>query len=439
MLRDETLTPVQRQNLEIIMRSGEHLLGIINEVLELTKVETGHAELVKEPFDLHSLLNDIEDMFRLRVREKGLTLSFECAPDVPRYIYADRGKLRQVLINLLGNAVKFTQEGQIGLRVKSIPDITVACGHCQLQWEVFDTGIGIAEQDLTRIFEAFVQTDAGYFTLGGTGLGLTISQKFVTMMGGQIKVTSQVGRGSRFWFEIQVELPELAEIERTLSEVRRQVVALRAGQPTYRLLVTEDIRESREMLTQLLNEWGFETRSAENGAEAVQVWEEWQPHLIWMDMRMPVMDGLEATRKIRTAEKDDHNTIIIALTSSAFQEDHIRVLEKGCDDFLGKPFRQLDIAEMLIKHLGVQFEYKEVKEPPAKISERPDTLDLTTLPAEWRSELHQAAIKADGLMIAALAEQIRSQRPDLTTVLTKLANNFDYDAILIALDQVPDK
>ncbi|GEM_PF-606223 len=441
MLRDETLSAAQRQNLEIIMRSGEHLLGIINEVLELTKVEAGYVELVKEPFDLYSLLNDIEDMFRLRVREKGLMLTVECAPDVPQYIYADRGKLRQVLINLLGNAVKFTQEGQIRLCVKNIPDIAVPCGRCKLQWEVLDTGIGIAEQDLTRIFEAFVQTDAGYFTSGGTGLGLTISQKFVTLMGGEIKVTSQVGRGSRFWFEVQVELPEIAEIERTLSEVHRQVAALRAGQPAYRLLVAEDIRESREMLTQLLNEWGFETRSVENGAEAVQVWEEWQPHLIWMDLRMPVMDGLEATSKIRAAEKDGHKTIIIALTASAFQEDHIRVLERGCDDFLGKPFCQQDIAEMLVKHLGVQFEYQEVKEPPATISRKADALDLdlTTLPAGWRSELRQAAVRADGLTIRTLAEQIRPQRSELTAALTELADNFDYGAILSALDRASDK
>ncbi len=438
MLRDEALNPTQRRNLEIIMRSGEHLLGIINEVLELTKVESGHTELVKETFDLYHLLRDMEDMFQLRSREKGLALIFECTPDVPQYIHTDRGKLRQVLINLLGNAVKFTHEGQVGLHVKSIPDATVPCGHCRLRWEVFDTGIGIAEQDLKRIFEAFVQTEAGYLTSGGTGLGLVISQKFVSMMGGEIKVTSQIGRGSRFWFEIQVELPELAEIEQHSSKVRRQVVALAAGQPTYRLLVAEDIREGREMLTQLLADWGFEARSVEDGAEAVRVWQEWQPHLIWMDLRMPVMDGLEATEKIRAAEKEDHSTIIVALTASAFQEDHMRVLAKGCDDFLGKPFCQLDIAEMLIKHLGVQFEYEEMKESSAQIPERPDTLDLTTLPAGWRSELRQAAIKADGLTIAALAEQIRSQRPDLTAALAELAYNFDYGAILVALDQAHD-
>jgi signal transduction histidine kinase/DNA-binding response OmpR family regulator len=435
MARDPALKLTQRQNLEIINRSGEHLLAIINDVLELSKIESGRFTLVVETFDLHRLLSDIESMFRIRADQKGLALTFDCAPDVPQYVRADEGKLRQVLINLLGNAAKLTPEGRIGLRIRSAPTASSASssGGCALQVDVFDTGIGIAPQDQERIFDAFVQTDAGYRTQEGSGLGLTISREFVRLMGGDITVTSEVNRGSTFRFDCPVELPAPSEIELLQAEIQRTVVGLAPGQPVYRLLVAEDIRESRELLAQILKEWGFEVRTADNGAEAFQIWAEWQPHLIWMDVRMPGMDGLEATQKIKAAAEADGepSTFIIALTASAFREDRARILASGCDDFMRKPFRQLDMAAMLVRHLGVQFIYQEVKEPlVASASEKSRLSDLAGQSAQWRAELRQAAIEADSQKIVALTDHLQPPNPALAAALVKLANNFDYDAIL---------
>jgi len=362
LLRDSTVTGGQRENLETINRSGNHLLALINDVLELSKIEAGRIELHPESFDLYDLLLGLEDMFRLRTEQQGLYLVFERSPDVPRYIRADQHKLRQVLINVLCNAVKFTEEGGVALRIANCEPGTEKSEIRNLKFETEDTGAGIAPEELDNVFDAFVQTTSGQQSHQGTGLGMPISRQFVRMMGGEITVRSEVGKGSVFTFGIPVGIEEAADVSTTCPQ--RQVIALEAGQPAFRILIVEDEENNRELLVRLLQPVGFDIREATNGQEAIDIWEAWRPHLIWMDRRIPVLDGYEATRRIRNDESgmmnDERNSLlssvphctIIALTASAFEEQRTEALESGCDDFVRKPLNEHEIFEKIRKYLG---------------------------------------------------------------------------------------
>ncbi|OAD22293.1 two-component hybrid sensor and regulator, partial [Candidatus Thiomargarita nelsonii] len=330
-----------RENIGIINRSGEHLLMLINQVLDLSKIEAGRITLNKQNFDFYRLLDDVEDMFQLRADDKHLQLLVDRSPDVPQYVQTDEVKLRQVLINLLNNAIKFTQEGGVSLRVSSEAGA--------LRFEIEDTGPGIAPDELDNLFEAFVQTAAGKLAEEGTGLGLAISRQFVQLMGGDMTVSSEVGKGTTFKFEIAIRVVKSSDIQS--QQTSRQVIALAPGQSRYRILIVDDKHSNRQLLLKLLGPLGFEVRDCCNGVEAIEIWEHWQPHLIWMDMRMPVMDGYEATQRIKATFKG-HATTIIALTASAFEEERAAVLSAGCDDFMRKPFKETDIFEMMHKHIG---------------------------------------------------------------------------------------
>ena len=329
MLRDQDLTPRQCQYLGTINRSGEHLLALINDILEMSKIEAGRTTLNPSTFDLPVLLNDLEMMFRVRTDEKKLSFSVETIGDVPRFIVTDINKLRQVFINVIGNAVKFTEEGGIALRVHA--DRDAAAGPC-LRVEVEDSGPGISPDDQDKLFRHFEQTKTGQQAGTGTGLGLAISREFVRLMGGDITLSSRVGKGSIF----AIHLP-LAEGEAQAVRARdnpRHVMGLRPGQAPCRVLIADDIEDNRQLLAQLLTPVGFEVRLAANGAEVVREFERWRPHLILMDFRMPVMDGHEAIRRIR-AMPGGEGTRIIAVTASAMDDNRQELMEVGADDFIG--------------------------------------------------------------------------------------------------------
>lgn len=440
MTHSPSLTPEQQANLAIIGRSGEHLLGLINDILELSKIEAGRITLQPQVFDLYQLLDGLEEMFRLRAADKGLALVFERAPEVPRWIKTDEGKLRQVLINLLSNAVKFTSVGGIILRV-SMPQIAEAGSpksFHSLHFEVQDTGPGIAPEEVPLVFEPFVQTESGRQSQQGTGLGLPISRKFVQLLGGELTLESKVGQGAIFRFDIATETVTAREVPR--SPRPNRVIGVEPGQPTYRLLVVEDQEASRLLLIKLLTPLGFEVREAENGAQAFALWQEWHPHLIWMDMRMPDMDGYEATRRIKAAPGGE-DTIIIALTATAFESDRSRILAEGCDDFVRKPFREAEIYDILAQHLGVRFIYDlaQAEEPTLPVhvggGHELNPAALAQSSPEWIARLKQATIDADRDLILALIDQIRPHDPVLAEGLVALANNFDHDQILSLIKQ----
>jgi CheY-like chemotaxis protein len=345
---------------------------------------------------------------------------------VPQYVRTDEGKLRQVLMNLLGNAVKFTEEGGVALRVAR------AIEEERLIFEVEDTGPGIAPQELEAVFEPFVQTTSGQRSLEGTGLGLSISRQFARLMGGDITASSELGEGSVFRFEVPVGLVEAAKVE--VVRPSRRVLGLEPGQAIYRLLIVDDRETTRQLLVKLLEPLGFEVREAVQGQEAIEMWERWEPHLIWMDMRMPVMDGYEATRRIKATAKGQA-TVIVALTASAFEEDRETILSAGCDDVVRKPFRQDEIFDMLAKHLQVRFVYEEGLAPSTEVqlAEAQEALTpaaLAALPPGWLAELRQATIKADLDLILALVDQIGEQNAAVAGELADLARDFQYKKIL---------
>jgi PAS domain S-box-containing protein len=496
LTRDSSLKPEQRESIEIINRSGEHLLALINDVLQMSKIEVGKVTLDQQSFDLYHLLDSLEVMFQLPAQQKGLQLIFDRAPALPQYIQTDESKLRQVLINLLGNAIKFTEQDRVILRVTRsqnsefrIQNGKLPPNSCLLlpssfflHFEVEDTGPGIAPEEIDTIFEAFTQTATGRKSQEGTGLGLPISRKFVQLMGGEITVNSTLGKGTIFKFDVEVSLSSAAENPRL--QPTRQVIALEAGQPNYRILVVDDVKESRLLLVKLLASVGFSVQEAVNGQEALDQWNAFQPHLIWMDMRMPVMNGYETTKQIRKAElrrindekssglksqlpllnHQTHNslhpgqhqgaaltsltlntsTVIIALTASAFEEERHLVLSAGCDDFVRKPYQESVIFEKMAQYLGVRYVYEEptplrTRQVAAQGGAEGGTLDSSfvlqpssfqVMPPEWVNQLYQAAGCVNDEEIFRLIEQIPPSHALLAKAIADSIKNFRYDRLI---------
>ncbi|MCC5632210.1 PAS domain S-box protein [Nostoc sphaeroides CHAB 2801] len=451
MERDTSLNPNQRESLATINRSGEHLLNLINDVLEMSKIEAGQIIFNPEDFDLYLLLQTLQEMFQVRAQTKQLFLRFEIAPNLPRYIQTDEGKLRQVLINLLGNAVKFTQTGGVTLRVSLgsreqggnssplPPAPRPSASSPSLHFEVEDTGRGIAPEEMNNLFQPFVQTTSGIQTKEGTGLGLTISRQFVRLLGGDIHLTSSIGQGSTFSFDIQVNLAAALKASPKLSKGR--VLKLAADQPSYRVLVVDDRKENRDLIVQLLGSIGFEIEAANNGQEAIAIWQTWQPHLIWMDMRMPVMNGYDATKEIRARERStnaNHRTVIIALTASAFEEQQASILAAGCDDLVRKPFREQVIFEKIAEYLQVRYICAEESSEDGTDSNLENIqfsiLDfrsaITVMPSQWVTELNQAAVEVDAERIFQLIEQIPQTHSAFAEKLANLVRRFCFDEII---------
>ncbi len=415
------------EKLNIIHRSGEHLLSLINDVLDLSKIEAGRYHLEEDDFALNHLLDDLEAMFRLRAETKGLDLVFELDHEVPTSIHADNVKLRQVLINLLGNAVKFTEQGSIRCQVSGND------ANDLLQFSISDTGPGIAADELATLFEAFTQTQTGRDSQQGTGLGLAISQQFVHLMGGELSVESEVGKGSTFTFSIPVRIAQSEVVEADTPD--RTAIELAPDQPIYRMLVVDDDEINRRLLVELLQPFGFELRETVNGAEAVQEFEKWKPHLIWMDMRMPVMDGYVATKEIKS-RKDGQAVPVIAVTASTYEEERSQVFAVGCDDFLRKPFREGQIFQILEKHLGVEFIYEDVETAPRELSGLGFEQEIL-LPADRRHNLLTALEYHDPHRIEASIRALESDYPDLAAHLRQLANEYAYEQIETLIDSFP--
>ena len=459
MNQDTNLLNEQKENLNIIHRSGDHLLTLINQVLDLSKVEAGRMTLSETNFDLHHFLGEIEDMFALKAKSQGLQLRFECAVDVPQYIRADEVKLRQLLINLIGNAIKFTPAGSVYLVVKQSQksaqsqaeiEITNNQQSTTITFEVKDTGVGMKPDELEKLFQPFVQTASGQKVQQGTGLGLTISHQFVRLMGGEITVisggkaftpgmplgelsddtTAQPTSGTTFKFDLPVGIADRA-IEK--QPYNRRVVALAPNQPLYRILVVDDKDDNRQLLVKLLKPLGFEVQEASNGIEALEIWDSYSPHLIWMDMRMPVIDGYEATKRIKTTIKGQA-TAVIALTASVWEEEKAVILSAGCDDFVRKPFHKEVIFDIMAKHLGVRYIYEEqqLPSPPSNVTGEPLNFSylLTAMSKKWLIKLHEAALEADSELVSEILEEIPEFQALELQTLRGWVNKFQFEKIL---------
>ena len=430
MQKDSSLRPEQRDYLNTINRSGEHLLALINDVLEISRIEARRIVLSPDTFDLHSLLRDLDAMFRIRTDDKGLQFDVTGISRIPRYVFADENKLRQILINLLGNAVKFTVEGGV---VMQFAVIDGGRDEKRLVVEVRDTGVGIAEEDLSKVFQYFEQRAEGDRAQNGVGLGLAISRSYARMMGGDVTVTSHVGEGSIFRLEIGIQ--ESAEPAFKEKTHKRRITGLAPGQSIPRILVVEDREESRYLLIKILELAGFEVQGATNGREAVDVFEQWLPSFIWMDIRMPVMDGLEATRLIKATEAGK-STTVAALTAHALEEERELIQAAGCDDFVRKPFREHEIFEVMAKHLGLKYVYEADKEEEVQVETAADINPqrLTALPADLLKELHKAVLRLNTDRTMEVIEEISRQDISTGSALRRLAENMDYNRLLGILE-----
>ena len=351
---------------------------------------------------------------------------------MPRYVKTDAAKLRQVLVNLLGNAIKFTRKGGVILRVGCQPHPAQGESKPVLLFEVEDSGSGIAAGKLDHIFDPFVQAGNGQNPREGTGLGLPISRRYVQLMGGDINVTSEIDKGSIFSFQIEIEPATEEDLLR--ADRFREVVGLEPDQPEYRVLIVEDNPQNRTLLVKLMQPLGFRIREASNGQQGIDISEEWDPDLIFMDMRMPVMDGFEATRRIKNGSKG-RRIKIVAVTASVFEHEKELVMNAGCDDFIRKPIRSEEIFETLARHLGVKFSYAE---KPGQVTEQIEALDaedirehLQALPPEWTHRLNQAAVSGDIEKTAALAEEIRTKDRELSDALRGLLKQYSFDKIVV--------
>ncbi|MDJ0649042.1 MAG: ATP-binding protein [Xenococcaceae cyanobacterium MO_188.B19] len=429
MARDTSVSSEQKEYVGIINRSGEHLLNLINDVLEMSKIEAGKTTLNPEPFNLNQLLQTIQEMFQIKAQSKKLWFEFILSPNLPQYVISDPRKLRQSLINLLSNAVKFTSSGGVTLKALICrTDSELKSNQAQLCFEVSDTGKGIAPEELDKLFDPFVQTASGIQSESGTGLGLAITKQFIKLMGGDIQIASILGEGSTFTFDIKVLLTDSSEVKSVAP--KRQVKKVAPGQKNYRIAVVDDQETNRQLLTELLQSVGFEIRTANNGQEAIALWQEWLPDLIWMDMRMPIIDGYEATQQIKSLPEGD-KTIIIALTASAFEEQKDKVLSIGCDDFIRKPFAESLIFEKMTEYLGVEYIFEETSPVETTLTENTtDALDLSSLPSELITKIRDAAIAVDGEQIEQLLAHIPADSQNVAEAIKKMIGNYDFDGII---------
>lgn len=425
MRLNSDLNESQREALDIINNSGKHLLKLINDVLEIAKIEAGKVQLAITTFDLYELVREVADMMQLKAEQKGLYLQLDQSSEFPRYIKADEARLRQVLVNLVSNAVKFTDKGGVTIRLEVKESI-----HHHLQIDVKDTGPGISKTDQQRLFKPFVQLPT-QATEGGTGLGLSIVRQFVQLMDGCVTVESSPNKGTLFRVELPLDEAEEMEVMHLGNEILGEIAGLEPGQPIYRILIAEDQQESQLLLSKLMTELGLEVKNANNGEQCVQLFKTWKPDLIWMDRRMPVMSGEEAARHIRQLPGGD-KVKIIAVTASAFKEEHMKMVAAGMDSVVRKPYHFNEIYSSLAQQLGLRYIYATAEQPSQMLEEE----RLAALPEALRMELQETLESLESNAIEAAIQKVADQDAELAKHLSKLAEGLNYPVILDALMKV---
>lgn len=414
MQRDSSLSEENRKNLAIINSSGEHLLSLINDILEISKIESKKSVVNYNNFDFADMMEYIEEMFRLKADAKGLGLTITGVDKIPRKIYGDFLKVKAILINLVENAIKFTDQGSVHI---SFEELNRVNRNFRLHVKIKDTGAGISRDEIPKLFKFFSQSESGRINQSGTGMGLAISQEYANLMDGKIEVVSEVGFGSTFFFEISLTEPN--EAERSDAVHSKVALELTNQNNRLRILVADDNLENRELLVKLLRLSNFNVDSAENGEEAVEKFKVCQYDFIWMDIRMPVMDGLAATRIIKSLDQEK-KTKIVALSAHVFEEERGSIISAGSDDFLAKPYSENDIYLMMAKHLNLKYTYidrekvREVDQLGLSVKEivgiekiKLESLRRALILLDYDNILH--AIDAIGLENEAVASLLREE------------------------------
>jgi signal transduction histidine kinase/CheY-like chemotaxis protein len=427
MSRDPGIGANAQANLKIIGRSGAHLLNLINAVLDMSRIEAGRTEITPVTFNLSSLLEDLAAMFRLRAEAKALRFEMLVDGEEVAYVKADEGKIRQALINLLANAIKFSERGHVRLHAHLKPKDASSFWLC---CDVEDTGLGITPQDQERLFKPFTQAKGRLNTQEGTGLGLAISREFARLMGGDVTLTSSPGRGSTFRFEIPVERGEAGVALQRVGPRHVKGIVARADVP--RILIVDDQLENRDWLLKLLTAIGFSVRSANDGEAAFREWEAWKPGVILMDIHMPVMDGIEATRRIRAHPQGDE-TFIVALTASVMEEDRRVVFGSGADAFLTKPCPEDELLEKIRVPLKIDYRYEE--DVAASDLSALNAGTIAFLPAALAEELRNAITDGNMKLLHQLILRVReTAAAGSADALEELAGRYDYDGLTRLLE-----
>lgn len=430
--QDRSLTADQQEKLAIVNRSGEHLLSIINDVLEISKIEAGRIQLQLITFDLHRFLADVESLFRIRTQEKKIWLAFELAEGLPRHIHADEGKLRQIFLNLIGNAIKFSDSGGITVRVAIVVNENL---RPVLSVEVKDHGIGINRSELEKIFGYFEQVEQGSQAKGGAGLGLAISREFIKLMGGKIAVDSERGKGTTFHFEVPVGFASPPATHQN-RETAGQIVRVQNNQLEYRILVVDDNEIGRMLLVGILKAAGFVVIEAVDGQQAIAAYQQSKPHLILMDLNMPIMDGYEASKKIRRLPAGT-SIAIIAVTTSSFAEDRQAILDSGIVDIIIKPFKAQEILEKVGQYINVNYLREAAlghdidkygNGAPVQAMEV-----QKVLPDNLVASLRVAVVNGDIDLIDELLTQAEQYDLGVSQMLRKLANSYEFEKLVSVL------
>jgi signal transduction histidine kinase/CheY-like chemotaxis protein len=431
MRRDPAITAVQRRNLQIIHRSGEHLLDLVNSILDMSKIEAGRMALEISAFDLDALVGDVADMMRARAQEKGLGLVLDVQDQLVRHLRADPVKLRQIIINLLSNAIKFTEHGSVRMQLRQQRD---AQGGLLLTIQVRDSGVGLQAQDMARIFEPFVQVGAPS-TQDGTGLGLAITRQFIELMNGRISVQSAPGQGSTFQVSLPVTEAAGADVPAAVPAAAGDIAGLAPGQADWRILVIEDRQDNALLLARLLEEIGLEVRVAPHAGAGIGTFQQWQPHFIWMDLNMPGMDGLQATQQIR-ALPGGANVKIALVTAATLSAPHqAQMARSGIDALVRKPYAPREIYACMARLLGMRYVYRQSAAPePSAVPAALTAQRLAALPPALREALRNALISLDSRRIDAVIAQAAQCDGALGELLARHAGQYHYTPILAALE-----
>jgi signal transduction histidine kinase/FixJ family two-component response regulator len=421
----EEIPSSQKERVALIKRSGEHLLGLINNILDMSKIEAGKMMKNAQSFDFYQLIQDIQKVFGYPAEEKGLYFKVNFVNQLPRFIETDAGKLRQVLSNLINNGIKFTSHGGITLNIssKSIQDSV------QLDFEVKDTGHGIDPREQQVLFQPFVQTESGLRSKSGTGLGLVLTKSFVNLLGGEIGVRSSPGLGSVFSFSI---LASLAEEQQDDYQESKSLLASpeSLGQ---KMLVVDDNPQNLRVLEETLQYWGFEVDTALSGEEAIRLWEEKRHKVIWMDLRMPGMDGSETAKIIREINSDQNSLSIILITASVFEDERHQETFEVFDARINKPFQERDLRQALEKVCGVSF--ISIGETPTETKAVKSLGFSIPQDSFWREQMSKACVSGDFNRALALAKEVCESHPDFALWSRKKINDFQLDLVLQKLDR----
>lgn len=437
LYQDNFLNSEQKKQLEIINNSSQHLLSLINQILDISKIEAGQMRQEKNSFNLSQLLTNVQEMFALNCRLKGLEFAVENnLEEKLNYIYADQKKLKQILINLLNNAIKFTEKGSVRIVVYQEDggyfNSSNNENYYDLILQIKDTGKGISPQEISKLFKPFEQTETGRNIAQGSGLGLYITHQFIEVMEGKITVDSLPDIGTTFTIKIPVEL---VKKETILSQtIPQKVIGLAPNQPHYRILVVDDDLPSGNLLVNLLSSIGLSVQVAYNGQQAISLWEEWQPHLIWMELELPIMDGFKAIESIKNTTTELFPYIIV-LTADASENVRQKALSSGCDDFVAKPFQRAVIWEKMRQYLGLQYVYKsDTKQTQLTSHTEVNPTVLEQMPQDWLNDLYEASLYLQGKKVLVLIKKIEDSHPSLAQFLQPLAENYRFDKITALID-----